>query len=81
VRTGEEEAREVLDEVRPDEGRPEEEPERKVQEIREVDERHAKDGEPPPLLLRRVALACSGRATNRLVLDRRRDSLVAEAVA
>jgi hypothetical protein len=76
VRTGEEEAREVLDEVRPDEGRPEEEPERKVQEIREVDERHDKDEEP-----RRVALACSGRATNRLVLDRRRDSLVAEAVA
>jgi MFS transporter, SP family, sugar:H+ symporter len=45
VRTGEEdEAREVLDEVRPDEGRPEEEPERKVQEIREVDEQEEEGG-------------------------------------
>jgi MFS transporter, SP family, sugar:H+ symporter len=45
VRTGEEdEAREVLDEVRPDEGRPEEEPERKVQEIREVDEQQEDGG-------------------------------------
>jgi len=45
VRKGEEgEAHEVLDAVRSDQGRPEERPERKIEEIREVDEREQAGG-------------------------------------
>jgi sugar porter (SP) family MFS transporter len=66
VRRGEEgEAREVLDEVRSEESGPEEEPHRKVEEIREVDERKEEGGLGAlkarwlrPALIVAIGLAC-----------------------